>query len=129
LRRLIALACLMPELVVVSINAKCEKLFVRALLEDPPAPHDGDLVGVADGGQPVCDYDSRALRSGKQSVERGLHDAFTLRVERRRGLVKQQNRRVLQDSASDRDPLFLPTRELAHADTRLETLRALAYEG
>jgi len=63
----------------------------------------------------VCDYDGRALRSGEQSVERGLHDTFTLRVKRRRGLVKQQNRRVLKDRTRDCDALFLSTGELTAA--------------
>src|SRR6185369_13554518 len=47
------------------------------------------------------------------------------RVERRRRFVEDQDRRVLEDRARDREPLPLPARELARvvADDGVEAIR------
>ena len=58
-----------------------------------------------------------ALHGG---VQRGLHHAFALGVQRAGGFVQQQQRRVLQDGAGDGNALLLPARQ-PHA--------ALAQEG
>ena len=47
--------------------------------------------------------------------ERLLHQPLGLGVERRGGLVQDQDRRVLQDRAGDRDPLALAAGEPAAA--------------
>jgi hypothetical protein len=53
----------------------------------------------------VRDGDRGAAPHG--DLQRGLHRAFALGVERRGGLVEQQQRRVLQHRARDGHPLAL----------------------
>jgi hypothetical protein len=84
---------------------------------------DDDLVGVADGRQAVGDRDRRpALR---EAVERLLDESLGLGVERAGRLVEDQDRRVAEDRASDRDPLLLAAGEAvaALADDRVVSLR------
>jgi len=58
----------------------------------------------------------RALQEAEESglKARLLDEAFGLRVETRRGLVEQQDRRIAQQRPGDRDTLLLAARE-AHA--------------
>ena len=65
--------------------------------------------------KPVRDDDCRPSRH--QRPERVLNERFALGVERARGLVEDQNRRVLQDRARDRDALALAAGELDAALT------------
>ena len=81
---------------------------MRAFLDDPAMVHHEDTVGLQDGREPVGNYDRRAL--AHQPVERLLHQRLAFRVERRGRLVEQQQRRLLQDCASDRDTLALAQR-------------------
>ena len=68
------------------------------------------------------DRDHRA--AARQLVERLLHGALGLGVEGARRLVEDQDRRVSQDRARDRDPLLLAARESVAplADHRLVAL-------
>ena len=105
-----------------------EQFRVRALLGDDPAVHDQDPVGPRDRREPVGDDEDRA--TGHQVVERGLHEALALGVERAGGLVEDQDRRVAEDRPGDGEPLALAAGE-AHAalsDDRLVPLRQLADE-
>lgn len=52
-----------------------------------------------------------------QLVEPGLHRALGLGVQRRGGLIQNQNGCVFEHRARDGDPLFLPARELEPALT------------
>ena len=63
-------------------------------------------------------------------VERGLHQRLALGIERRGRLVEQQQRRVAQDRARDRDALALAARQrdAALADRRVVALRQPADE-
>ncbi len=54
---------------------------------------------------------TRVVRPCHQPVEGGLDLALALGVEGRGGLVEEQDRRVLQDGARDRDALALAARE------------------
>ena len=60
-----------------------------------------------------------------EPLERLLHEPLRLRVERRGRLVEDEDRRVAQDRARDRDPLLLAAREAvaALADHRVVALR------
>src|SRR5690606_21703184 len=82
-----------------------------------------DAVGVLDRRQPVGDDQRRAAL--RELVERLLDRALGLGVEGRGRLVEDQDRRVLQEDARDRQPLLLTARELhaALADQRVEALR------
>ena len=82
---------------------------MRAALDDAAVVEDDDLVGVAHRGEAVRDRDHRpALR---EPLERGLHRALGLRVERRGGLVEDEDRGIAQDRPRDRDALLLAARE------------------
>ena len=70
--------------------------------------HD-ELVGAPDGGKPVRDHERRAARH--EALERLLDRALALGVERRRRLVEDEDRRVLEERARDRETLALAARE------------------
>ena len=67
-----------------------------------------DQVGVADRREPVGDDDRRA--ADREAVEGLLHEALGLHVERARGLVQHEHRRVAEERARDREPLLLAAR-------------------
>jgi hypothetical protein len=78
---------------------------VGALLDEPTAVEHEDHVGGEDCGQPVRDrYGGSA---GHEWDERLLDDPFVYRVERRGGFVEDEDFRVFEDDAGDREPLFL----------------------
>lgn len=77
-----------------------------SLLYYLPFMHDADEVGVADGGQPVG-YDERRTVA-HQVLQSFLHQSLGLRIERRSGFVKNENRRILEYGACDREALPLP---------------------
>ena len=101
-----------------------EQVGVRALLDDASAVEHDDAVAVLDRRQPVRDDDRRA--PAHQLFERRLDQPLRLGVERRGRLVEDQDRRVLEDRARDRDALPLAARQpdAALADDRGEALRA-----
>mmetsp|Transcript_11563 Transcript_11563/g.29319 ORF Transcript_11563/g.29319 Transcript_11563/m.29319 type:complete len:331 (-) Transcript_11563:430-1422(-) len=84
-----------------------DKLVVGALLEHAAAAEDNDLVGVAHGGQTVGDHEGGALLLEQQVIERLLHNALALVVQRRGGLVEDENGRVADDGAGNRHALLL----------------------
>src|SRR5215472_13696204 len=88
-----------------------EQLGVAARLDDAAGVDDDDAVGTLDRRQSVRDDDARAALH--QSAERLLDEALGLGVERRRRLVEDEDRRVLEDRARDREALPLAARELA----------------
>ena len=65
---------------------------MRPALGDPSAVEDDDLVGLADGRQAVGDGERGATLG--QAVERLLHRALGLVVERAGGLVEDQHGRL-----------------------------------
>ena len=95
---------------------------MRADLDDAAAVEHDDLVGVAHGREPVRDRDRRPPLG--EPLERLLHRALGLRVERRGRLVEDEDRRVAQDRPRDRDALLLAAREAvaALADDRVVAL-------
>ena len=87
-----------------------QQLVVRAALDDLAVLEHQDLVGAADRRQPVRDDERRpALPQRAQAV---LDQRLALAVEARRRLVEDQDARVGEDRARDRDPLALAAREL-----------------
>ena len=75
--------------------------------------------------------DDNRRAAAHQTAQRRLHVPLRLGVERRGGLVEQQDRRVLQHRARDRDALPLPAGEpdAMLADRRVVALRQVADEG
>ena len=53
------------------------------------------------------------MGTGDEVIERGLHQAFVLGIERRGCLVEDENRRVAQRRPGNRDSLLLSAREFA----------------
>jgi hypothetical protein len=90
--------------------AEGEQLLVRSLLDGAAAVEHDERVHPPDRGQPVRDHDRRPVRH--QRPERVLDQRFALGIERTGGLVEDQDRRVLQDRARDRDALALAAGEL-----------------
>ena len=87
-----------------------EELLVRARFDRAALLDDVDAVGADDRLQAVGDDHRRAAHP--QRVERRLHFALALRIERRGRLVEQQDRRVLQHRAGDGDALALAAGQL-----------------
>ncbi len=85
-----------------------------------------DRVGAAHGGQAVGDDERRAV--AHQRRQRVLHELLGFGVERRGRLVEDQDRRVAQQRAGDRQPLPLPARQAlaALADLRRRSRRRAA---
>src|SRR5579863_9721098 len=106
---------------------------MRPALDDSPRFNHQDLVGAADGRQPVGDDKRRAaLHQVRQPF---LDKRFGLGIEARGRFVQNQDARISEDGTRDRHPLFLPARELhaTLADDRVvllfEALRELIDAG
>ena len=82
-----------------------EQLGMVALLHDLPVVDVADLIRILDRGQAVRDDEARA--SLEQMVQTGLQRLFGTRVDIRRGLVENQNARVGEQHARERDELAL----------------------
>lgn len=76
-----------------------------ALLDDVPVLHHHDDVGVADRRKPMCDHETRAV--GAQVGHRLLDEQLGAGVHRAGGLVEDEDRRLGQERARDRDELSL----------------------
>ena len=83
---------------------------MRSLLDDPAVGQDHDPVHRLDRAQAVGDDDRRAPlhRLGQSRLD--VHLALT--VQRRGGLVEDQQVGVLEHGPGDRDPLALPAGQL-----------------
>ncbi len=101
---------------------------VAAARDDAAVSHHDDAVGFQHGREPVRDDDRRAVLH--EPLERLLHEQLVVRVERARRLVEQQDRRVLENRARDRDALPLSARQphAALAEKRVVPLRQHADE-
>jgi len=101
---------------------------VATTLENPAALENEDLVGMADGGKPVRDH--KASSVFHEVVERLLDQALGRGVHARGRLVENQDRRVFQEGAGDREALLLADAEFhpALAEPRVEPLGEPADE-
>ena len=92
---------------------------MRADLGDAAALEHDQPVGLAQRAQAVGDGDRRAALD--QVVERHLNLALGFGVDRRGGFVEDQNARIDQQCAGDRDalPLAAGERLAALADERI----------
>lgn len=85
-------------------------------------------VGIGQGRGTVADEDPCAV--GEQLVDGSDHFALGGFVHRRGGLVEHQDRRLLEQRASDGDTLFLPTGKLLTALTEqpIQTQRQALHQ-
>src|SRR5262249_28395592 len=90
--------------------------------------HHENHVRPADRRQPVRDHERRPSR--EQRRHRRLDQLLALGVEVARGFVEDQNLRLLEDRAGDRQPLLLAARQLhaALTDERVVALGQLLDE-
>jgi hypothetical protein len=86
---------------------------VRAAVDDLAGVDEQDLVGALDRRDAVGDHDRRPV--AHQPVERLLDQVVGPGVDARGRLVQDQDARVDQDRARDRDALALPAREAGAA--------------
>src|SRR5882672_7002397 len=101
-----------PELQVVEPAVHAvggQQLPVRAPLHDPSFRHHDDEIGMLDGGEPVGDHEDGAMRH--QPIDRFLHEALGLGVERAGGFVEDEDRWIAQQRPGNRDALPLPAAE------------------
>ena len=105
-------------------SASGDERVVRALVDDAALVDDEDAVGVADRREAMRDHEGRAaLHEPREGV---LHGGLALGVESARGLVEEQDRRVLEQGSRDGDPLALPAGQL---DAPLADLGGVAALG
>ena len=89
------------------------ELDVRAVGDDPAAFDEHDAVGEADRRQPVRDHERGA--AGQQRPERVVDVLLDLHVDRAGRVVEDEDRRVGQQGAGDRDPLALASGQVVAA--------------
>ena len=101
---------------------------MRAGFDDVSAVDHEDAIGLLDRRQSMCDDERRAVVH--QLIERPLDDALGFGVQRRRRFVENQDRRILEQRARDRDALPLPARQqhAAIAHHRVQSGRQFARE-
>src|SRR5262245_57673524 len=87
-----------------------QQLVVAAGLHDAAAVDHQDAVGMHDGCEPMRDRDGGAAAA--ELGDRFLHVALGLGVERRGGLIEQDDWRILDQRARDCDALALAAGEL-----------------
>ena len=96
---------------------------MRALLDDPAVLEHDDQVGVADRREAVGDDERGA--AVQQAAQRALDLALGADVDRARRLVEDQDARVGEQRARERDELALPEREAEAALAELGVVAVL----
>ena len=100
------------ELAVVQVGveaARRQQLVVRAALDHVAVVHDENHVGVANRGEAVRDHKARTPHG--QRVHGLLNQLFRTRIDRRGGLVENQNRRILNHGSRNGEQLLLTLRK------------------
>src|ERR1051325_11077982 len=114
------LVLLVVELPVAPIQV--QQLRVRAALDDLAGFEHENLIGAADGREPMRDDERRAARP--QPAQAVLNHLLALAVEAGGGFIQNEDARVGEDRARDRDALPLAAGQLdaALAPHRVVTL-------
>src|SRR4051812_3352269 len=86
-----------------------DQFVVRADLDHASVVEDDDLIRIPNSRETVGDRNRRA--SFRETIECFLHESLRLGVERARGLVENEDRRVAEDRPRDGDALLLAARE------------------
>ena len=82
---------------------------MRTAFHDVAMVHDQNHVRIADGGQTVRDHERRTVHG--QRVHGLLNQLFRTRIDRRGGLVENQNRRILNHGSRNGEQLLLTLRK------------------
>ena len=82
---------------------------MRALVDQAALVEHEDAVGVANGSEAMGDDEGRSPLH--QPLEGDMHQPFAFGVEGARRFVEQQDGRILEQRAGNRQPLLLPARE------------------
>ena len=82
-----------------------DQFSVGALLDKFALVENENLVDMLDGAQAVSDYQARAILD--QLLEPFLDEHFRFGVDIARGFVKDENRRVMRQSAGEAEELLL----------------------
>src|SRR5213593_1793839 len=99
-----------PVAVELCIGARApNQLLVRSLLDNPAVVEHDDAVGASDRGQPVSDDEGRSAR--EEPAQALLDPALGPDIDRRRRLVQDEDPRVREECAGERDELALAKRE------------------
>jgi len=83
-----------------------DQLGVSAALDNPALIEHQDAVGADDARQPVRQDQGRAAL--REAIDGLLDHRLVLGIDRRQGLVEDQDRRIAQQGARNRQPLPLP---------------------
>src|SRR5580658_6348167 len=101
---------MLPGIEIVIATVQSIKFFVGAAFDNPSLFDDQDLIGSADGGKAMRDDEggSSLHQVGKTLLDKLLR----LGVKTRSSFVKNEDARLRQNCAGDRNPLALSSREL-----------------
>src|SRR5260221_7187266 len=104
-----------------------DELVVGAVFDKAAAVDGDDAVAAADGREPVRDDEHRSPAA--DLLHALLDDALALVIERARRLVENEDARIGDERARDRQPLLLAAREAAAAlaDDRVVAARRRAW--
>ena len=101
---------------------------MAAALDQASVIQDVDHIRISDGRETVCNDDCRAVF--RKLIECLLYFLLRLGIKGRCRFIENDNRRILEEDASDGDTLLLPAGKLhaALADLRLIAIRKLSDE-
>ena len=101
---------------------------MAAALEQASVVQNVDHIRISDGRETVCNDDRRAVF--RKLIECLLYFLLRLGIKGRCRFIKNDDRRILEEDASDGDTLLLPAGKLhaALADLRLIAIRKLSDE-
>src|SRR5580704_2591860 len=106
----ILLHAMLSGVQIVVAAARGIELLVRAMLDDSSLFHHQNLVSAADGREPVRDYKcGAALHEIRKAV---LNHLLRFRVEAGSCFIENQDPRLGENGARNRNPLALASREL-----------------
>src|SRR6266566_8561689 len=105
---LFAFMCELMSVEIVVVAPLADQVAVRAGFNDLTVFDDQNPVGGADRAQPMGDDEGNAIL--QNALDGALDVALGLRVNGAGGFVHDENLRIGQSSASQRDELFLASR-------------------
>src|SRR5258708_26795793 len=87
-----------------------QEIHMCALLDDLPALEHNNVIGSFDGRETV--RDNQSSTTSEETIKSLLHQLFGKGIDVRRRFVEDQDTRVGQESASERDQLALSDAEI-----------------